>query len=110
MKKKYFYCLLSVLLLLVGSYAFAQGEQATNSVGKVGFIEKNPPEKPPEFRENQTKSQLTLGNESLPKVSDDELGTGGMVIVGFIIVIATLTRGRLTSQKEKENSYEKNDN
>lgn len=110
MKIKYILWVICALLLLNTSDVLAQEIEGTNTTGKVGFLEKEPIEKPPVTSSSQATGQSQiLTNQNLPIVGTNQNDS----LMPFVVGLVTIGVGSLMIKKTKririkENFNEKN--
>jgi hypothetical protein len=112
MKIKYILWVICALLLLNTSATFAEEIGGTSTLGKVGFLEKEPIDKPPETSKaiNITKIQAS-NNKKLPIVGTDENELLMPIAMAFMMIGSGGLVMRMTKLiKIKENFNEKNNN
>ena len=111
MKIKYILWVICALLLLNTSVILAQEIGGTNTTGKVGFLEKEPIEKPPVTSSSQATGQSQiLNNQNLPIVGTNNQNDS---LMPFVVGLVTIGVGSLMIKKTKririkENFNEKN--
>ena len=103
MKIKYILWVICALLLLNTSVVLAQEIGGTNTTGKVGFLEKEPIEKPPITSSSQATGQ------NLPIIGTNQNDS----LMPFVVGLVTIGVGSLMIKKTKririkENFNEKN--
>lgn len=111
MKIKYILWVICALLLLNTGPSFAQEIGGTSTIGEVGFLEKEPIEKPPEtssapITTNNSKSI----NQKLPIVGSTHGDTLTLMALLLIIGAGALTIKHIGIIRIKENYNEKNNN
>ena len=96
MKIKYILWVICALLLLNTSVILAQEIGGTNTTGKVGFLEKEPIEKPPVTSSSQATGQSQiLTNQNLPIVGTNQNDS----LMPFVVGLVTIGVGSLMIKK-----------
>lgn len=111
MKIKYILWVICALLLLNTSPSFAQEIGGTSTLGEVGFLEKEPTEKPPETSSSTIRADNSKSNnQKLPIVGSTQ--GDSLILIALLLVISggTLMIKSIGIIRIKENYNEKNNN